>query len=59
MYLGAQYSRSMPTWDALASIAMLCNRAEFQTGQDLVPVLKRFQSILLLMLSLFTFCFTS
>jgi len=31
----------MQTWNALARIAMLCNRAEFQTGQELVPVLKR------------------
>ena len=29
------------TWDALATVAGLCNRAEFKTGQDGVPVLKR------------------
>lgn len=26
---------------ALARVAMLCNRAEFKTGQENVPVLKR------------------
>ena len=29
------------TWSALSRIAGLCNRAEFRTGQDNVPVLKR------------------
>jgi sodium/potassium-transporting ATPase subunit alpha len=37
----AAYDRNSPTWMALARIAMLCNRAEFKTGQDGVPVLKR------------------
>ena len=43
----------MATWVALSRIAMLCNRAEFQTGQEQVPVLKRFELILLLLLSFF------
>jgi len=38
---GAQYGNTVPTWNALARIAMLCNRAEFKTGQDQTPVLKR------------------
>ncbi|KAK3598325.1 hypothetical protein CHS0354_015336 [Potamilus streckersoni] len=37
----ATYSRNDPTWIALARISMLCNRAEFKTGQEEVPVLKR------------------
>ena len=37
----AMYDRSSPTWMALARIAMLCNRAEFKSGQEGVPVLKR------------------
>jgi len=40
--VGANYNNTMPTWVALSHIAMLCNRAEFIAGQDLVPVLKRF-----------------
>jgi len=39
--MDAQYDRESPTWVALARVAMLCNRAEFKTGQDGVPVLKR------------------
>ena len=41
----AVYDRNSPTWMALARIAMLCNRAEFKSGQDGVPVLKRSVSI--------------
>nr|KAG5691923.1 hypothetical protein BaRGS_000632 [Batillaria attramentaria] len=37
----ATYSRSDPTWMALARVSMLCNRAEFQGNQDNVPILKR------------------
>ncbi|KAL3887026.1 hypothetical protein ACJMK2_026982 [Sinanodonta woodiana] len=37
----ATYGASDPTWIALARISMLCNRAEFKTGQEEVPVLKR------------------
>jgi len=36
------YNKNSPTWMALARIAMLCNRAEFKSGQDDIPVLKRF-----------------
>ena len=37
----AMYNKNSPTWMALARIAMLCNRAEFKSGQEGVPVLKR------------------
>ncbi|XP_064651492.1 sodium/potassium-transporting ATPase subunit alpha-like isoform X1 [Lineus longissimus] len=37
----ASYSRKDSTWLALARVGMLCNRAEFKTGQEEVPVLKR------------------
>ncbi|KAK6168491.1 hypothetical protein SNE40_021012 [Patella caerulea] len=37
----ASYSRNDPTWNALARIAMLCNRAEFKVGQENVPILKK------------------
>ena len=38
---GASYNSNSATWMALARVAMLCNRAEFKTGQETVPVLKR------------------
>jgi len=38
----AKYDRSSPTWMALSRVAMLCNRAEFRTGQENVPVLRRY-----------------
>ena len=31
------------TWNSLATIAGLCNRAEFKTGQGGVPILKRWE----------------
>ena len=37
----ATYDRESPTWMALARVGMLCNRAEFKTGQHSLPVLKR------------------
>ncbi|CAD5120356.1 DgyrCDS8929 [Dimorphilus gyrociliatus] len=37
----ATYDKDSPTWMALARIAMLCNRAEFKSGQGGIPVLKR------------------
>jgi sodium/potassium-transporting ATPase subunit alpha len=37
----AAYDNTTPTWQSLARIAMLCNRAEFKVGQENVPVLKR------------------
>jgi len=37
----ATYDKNSPTWMALSRIAMLCNRAEFKSGQENVPVLKR------------------
>ncbi|THD24828.1 Sodium/potassium-transporting ATPase subunit alpha-B [Fasciola hepatica] len=37
----ANYDKNSPTWMALARIAMLCNRAEFKTGEENKPVLKR------------------
>jgi sodium/potassium-transporting ATPase subunit alpha len=43
---GVQYDRSSPGFRALARIATLCNRAEFKTGQDGVPTLKKFVDII-------------
>lgn len=37
----ATYDKNSPTWVSLARIAMLCNRAEFKTGEESKPVLKR------------------
>ncbi|KAA3680616.1 sodium/potassium-transporting ATPase subunit alpha [Paragonimus westermani] len=37
----ANYDKSSPSWMALARIAMLCNRAEFKSGEENKPVLKR------------------
>ncbi|CAH8652746.1 unnamed protein product [Dicrocoelium dendriticum] len=37
----ANYDKSSPSWMALARIAMLCNRAEFKSGEEDKPVLKR------------------
>ena len=37
----ATYDTSSPSWQALARVAMLCNRAEFKPDQDDVPVLQR------------------
>jgi len=50
---GAAYNNTMPTWMALARIAMLCNRAEFQAQQDHIPVLKRFELGFLLVIYIF------
>ena len=38
---GCQYDKSSEGWKTLSRIAALCNRAEFKTGQDEVPILKR------------------
>ncbi|XP_071517310.1 sodium/potassium-transporting ATPase subunit alpha isoform X15 [Panulirus ornatus] len=38
---GCQYDKTSEGWKALSRIAALCNRAEFKTGQDSVPILKR------------------
>lgn len=32
------------TWEALARVVVLCNRAEFKAGQENVPVIKRYVS---------------
>jgi len=37
----ATYDKNNDSWIALARVAMLCNRAEFKTGQENVPILKR------------------
>ncbi|XP_074652098.1 sodium/potassium-transporting ATPase subunit alpha-like isoform X2 [Tubulanus polymorphus] len=37
----ATYDKDNQSWNALARIAMLCNRASFKVGQEGVPVLKR------------------
>ncbi|XP_045626280.2 sodium/potassium-transporting ATPase subunit alpha isoform X1 [Procambarus clarkii] len=36
-----QYDKSSQGWKALSRIAALCNRAEFKTGQDSIPIMKR------------------
>ncbi|XP_019751672.1 sodium/potassium-transporting ATPase subunit alpha-3b isoform X4 [Hippocampus comes] len=38
---GASFDKSSVTWQALARIAALCNRAQFKAGQDSVAILKR------------------
>ncbi|XP_066948282.1 sodium/potassium-transporting ATPase subunit alpha isoform X1 [Macrobrachium rosenbergii] len=38
---GCQYDKTSEGWKTLSRIAALCNRAEFKTGQDEVPILKR------------------
>merc|ERR1712233_291192 len=38
---GTGLDKSAPGWLILKRVAALCNRAEFKTGQDQVPVLKR------------------
>ncbi|XP_045105773.1 sodium/potassium-transporting ATPase subunit alpha-like isoform X1 [Portunus trituberculatus] len=38
---GCQYDKTSEGWKALSRIAALCNRAEFKTGQEDVPILKR------------------
>jgi len=53
LLIDATYDRDSPTWMALARVAMLCNRAEFKQGQDTVPVLKRYASIIIYAHSLY------
>ncbi|XP_057689290.1 sodium/potassium-transporting ATPase subunit alpha-3b isoform X1 [Corythoichthys intestinalis] len=38
---GASFDKSSVTWQSLARIAALCNRAQFKAGQDSVAILKR------------------
>nr|AFM54541.1 Na+/K+_ATPase [Palaemon carinicauda] len=38
---GCQYDKTSEGWKTLSRIAALCNRAEFKTGQNDVPILKR------------------
>ncbi|XP_074118401.1 LOW QUALITY PROTEIN: sodium/potassium-transporting ATPase subunit alpha-2-like [Sminthopsis crassicaudata] len=38
---GKTFDKNSETWSILALIAGLCNRAEFQAGQDKIPVTKR------------------
>lgn len=38
---GGQIDKTSTGWKALSTIAALCNRAEFKSGQDGVPILKR------------------
>jgi len=38
---GAAYDKSSSGWKALARVATLCSRAEFKSGQNGVPVMKR------------------
>ena len=39
--LGIQYDKSSEGWKALSRAARLCSRAEFKSGQEKVPILKR------------------
>uniref|UniRef100_A0A6Q2XGH7 Sodium/potassium-transporting ATPase subunit alpha n=1 Tax=Esox lucius TaxID=8010 RepID=A0A6Q2XGH7_ESOLU len=38
---GATFDKTSPTWQALARVAGLCNRAEFKAGQENIAILKR------------------
>ncbi|XP_068179553.1 sodium/potassium-transporting ATPase subunit alpha-3b isoform X1 [Antennarius striatus] len=38
---GASFDKSSVTWQSLARIAGLCNRAQFKAGQESLPILKR------------------
>ncbi|XP_040900094.1 sodium/potassium-transporting ATPase subunit alpha-3b isoform X2 [Toxotes jaculatrix] len=38
---GASFDKSSVTWQSLARIAALCNRAQFKAGQESVAILKR------------------
>ncbi|KAG0719288.1 Sodium/potassium-transporting ATPase subunit alpha [Chionoecetes opilio] len=38
---GCRYDKTSEGWQALSRIAALCNRAEFKTAQEDVPILKR------------------
>lgn len=41
LFLGASFDKTSVTWQSLARIAALCNRAQFKAGQDSVAILKR------------------
>ncbi|KAH8856488.1 Sodium/potassium-transporting ATPase subunit alpha [Schistosoma japonicum] len=38
---GVSFDKSSRTWTTLSRIAILCNRAEFKTGEENKPILKR------------------
>merc|ERR1712071_739869 len=38
---GASYDKSSSGWKALCKVATLCSRAEFKSGQEGVPIMKR------------------
>ncbi|XP_046450817.1 sodium/potassium-transporting ATPase subunit alpha-B-like [Daphnia pulex] len=38
---GAQYDKTSSGWKALCRVACLCSRAEFESGQQAVPVMQR------------------
>ncbi|XP_058504155.1 sodium/potassium-transporting ATPase subunit alpha-3b isoform X1 [Solea solea] len=38
---GASFDKSSVTWQSLARVAALCNRAQFKAGQDSITILKR------------------
>ncbi|KAG7475633.1 sodium/potassium-transporting ATPase subunit alpha-3 isoform X1 [Solea senegalensis] len=38
---GASFDKSSVTWQSLARVAALCNRAQFKAGQDSIAILKR------------------
>lgn len=38
---GLQYDKTSVGWKALSRVACLCSRAEFKSGQESVPILKR------------------
>ena len=40
-WIDAPYNREVPTWMAMIRAVMLCNKAEFRSGQESLPILKR------------------
>jgi sodium/potassium-transporting ATPase subunit alpha len=38
---GAQYDKTSSGWKALSRVACLCSRAEFESGQQAVPIMQR------------------
>jgi len=52
----APYNREVPSWMALIRAVMLCNKAEFRSGQENLPILKRSVLVNLLWPMLFQWC---
>ena len=43
-----QYDKTLSGWKALSRACCLCSRAEFNPGQELIAILKRYFDILIL-----------